>query len=50
MFGRKYMGVERTTLLIDASGRIANIWRKVRVSGHAEKVLATVRALPPVAT
>jgi peroxiredoxin Q/BCP len=45
MFGRTYMGVERTTLLIDAGGRIARIWRKVRVRGHAEEVLAAARAL-----
>jgi peroxiredoxin Q/BCP len=45
MFGRKYMGVERATFLIDESGRIAQAWRKVRVKGHAEAVLAAARAL-----
>ena len=45
LFGRKYMGVERTTMLIDAKGVIARIWRKVRVRGHAEEVLAAARAL-----
>lgn len=45
MFGRKYMGVERATFLIDASGRIGRIWRKVRVKSHAEDVLAATRAL-----
>ena len=45
MYGRKYMGVERTTYLIDAQGRIARIWPKVKVAGHAEEVLAAVRAL-----
>lgn len=45
MFGRKYMGVERTTVLIDRHGKIARIWRKVRVPGHAEDVLAAARAL-----
>ena len=45
MYGRKYMGVERTTLLIRADGRIARIWRKVKVPGHAEDVLAAARAL-----
>lgn len=45
MYGRKYMGVERATFLIDADGRIAEIWRKVRVKGHAEAVLEAVRAL-----
>jgi thioredoxin-dependent peroxiredoxin len=45
LYGRKYMGVERTTVLIDARGIIARIWRKVRVRGHAEEVLEAVRAL-----
>jgi peroxiredoxin Q/BCP len=45
MYGRKYMGVERSTFLIDAKGRIARSWRKVKVPGHAEEVLAAVRAL-----
>ena len=46
LYGRKYMGVERTTVLVDAEGAIARIWRKVRVAGHAEQVLAAARALP----
>jgi peroxiredoxin Q/BCP len=45
MYGRKYMGVERTTLLIDRTGRIARIWSKVKVPGHAEEVLEAARAL-----
>lgn len=45
MYGRKYMGVERATFLIGKDGRIARIWRQVRVKGHAEEVLAAVRAL-----
>ncbi|MDR7031864.1 peroxiredoxin [Mesorhizobium sp. BE184] len=45
MYGRKYMGVERATFLIGADGRIVQIWRKVRVKGHAEAVLEAVRAL-----
>jgi peroxiredoxin Q/BCP len=45
MYGRRYMGVERSTFLIDPDGRIARIWRKVRVKGHAEEVLEAVRAL-----
>ena len=44
MYGRKYMGVERATFLIDKSGNIARVWRNVRVPGHAEEVLAAVRA------
>lgn len=45
MYGRKYMGVERSTFLIDAKGKIAGIWRKVKVPGHAEEVLAAAEAL-----
>jgi peroxiredoxin Q/BCP len=45
MYGRKYMGVERTTVLIDREGRIARVWSKVRVPGHAEDVLAAAQAL-----
>jgi peroxiredoxin Q/BCP len=45
MYGRKYMGVERSTFLIDAKGRIARSWRKVKVPGHAAEVLAAARAL-----
>jgi len=45
MYGRKYMGVERTTLLIDAKGRIAQVWPKVKVPGHAAAVLEAARAL-----
>ena len=42
MYGRKYMGVERSTFLIDEKGAIKKIWRKVKVPGHAEAVLAAV--------
>ncbi|MGL4495452.1 MAG: thioredoxin-dependent thiol peroxidase [Beijerinckiaceae bacterium] len=45
MYGRKYMGVERTTFLIDGKGKIAQVWRKVKVPGHAEEVLAAAKAL-----
>jgi peroxiredoxin Q/BCP len=45
MYGRKYMGVERSTFLIDTAGRIARSWRKVKVPGHAEEVLAAAKAL-----
>ncbi|RJF87018.1 thioredoxin-dependent thiol peroxidase [Oleomonas cavernae] len=44
MYGRKYMGIERATYLIDAKGKIANIWRKVSVNGHVDAVLAAVQA------
>jgi len=43
MYGRKYMGVERSTFLIDEKGRIARVWRKVSAPGHAAEVLAAVR-------
>ena len=45
LYGRRYMGVERATFLIGSDGRIARIWRNVRVKGHAEAVLEAVRAL-----
>ncbi len=45
MYGKKYMGVERTTFLVGADGRIAEIWRKVKVPGHADAVLEAARAL-----
>ena len=45
MYGRKYMGVERSTFLIDPKGKVAKSWRKVKVPGHAEEVLAAARAL-----
>jgi thioredoxin-dependent peroxiredoxin len=45
LFGRTYMGVERTTVLIDGTGRAARVWRKVRLKGHVEAVLEAVAAL-----
>lgn len=45
MYGRKYMGIERATFLIDAKGVIRNVWRKVKVPGHAEEVLKAAEAL-----
>jgi peroxiredoxin Q/BCP len=45
LYGRKYMGIERATFLIGEDGRIARAWRKVKVAGHAEDVLAAARAL-----
>jgi thioredoxin-dependent peroxiredoxin len=44
LYGREYMGIERSTYLIDAAGKIVQIWRKVRVKGHAEAVLQAVKA------
>ena len=45
MYGRKYMGVERTTILLDETGRVARIWPKVKVPGHAAEVLDAAKAL-----
>jgi peroxiredoxin Q/BCP len=45
MYGRKYMGVERSTFLIDSRGKLARSWRKVKIPGHAEEVLTAVKAL-----
>jgi len=45
MYGRKYMGMERATYLIDGNGKVSRAWRKVKVPGHAEEVLQAVRAL-----
>jgi thioredoxin-dependent peroxiredoxin len=45
LYGRKYMGIDRSTFLIGRDGRIAQIWRKVKVPGHAEAVLAAAKAL-----
>jgi peroxiredoxin Q/BCP len=45
MYGRKYMGIERATFLIDGGGLIRRVWRKVKVTGHVAEVLAAARAL-----
>jgi thioredoxin-dependent peroxiredoxin len=45
MYGKTYLGVERTTVLIDGSGKVARVWNKVSVKGHADEVLAAVKAL-----
>ncbi|WP_412545942.1 thioredoxin-dependent thiol peroxidase [Maricaulis sp. MIT060901] len=45
LYGREYMGIERATFLIDADGKLAQIWRKVKVKGHAQAVLDAVHAL-----
>jgi len=45
MYGRKYMGIERATFLIDAKGRIRGVWRKVKIPGHVEEVLAAAKEL-----
>ena len=45
MYGRTYMGIDRSTVLVDKAGRIARIWRKVKVPGHAAEVMAAAQAL-----
>ena len=45
MYGKKYMGIERSTFLIDGKGVLRHVWRKVKVNGHAAAVLAAVKAL-----
>lgn len=45
LYGREYMGIERATFLIGTDGNIKNIWRKVKVKGHAEEVLEAVKSL-----
>jgi thioredoxin-dependent peroxiredoxin len=45
MYGRTYMGIERSTFLIDAKGVVRQVWRKVKVPGHAEQVLAAAEEL-----
>ena len=45
MYGKTYMGVERSTFLVDAAGNIAEVWRKVSVKGHVDAVLAAAKAL-----
>jgi len=45
LYGRKYMGIDRSTFLIDRDGRLTKLWRKVKVPGHAAQVLAAAQAL-----
>jgi len=45
LYGRKFLGIERSTFLIDADGKLRGEWRKVKVKGHAEEVLEAVKAL-----
>ena len=44
MYGRKYMGIERSTFLIDPNGRISRIWRKVKVEGHVDEILKEIES------
>jgi thioredoxin-dependent peroxiredoxin len=45
MYGKTYMGIERTTVLIDGAGQVARVWNKVSVKGHSDEVLASAKAL-----
>jgi peroxiredoxin Q/BCP len=45
LYGRQYMGIDRSTYLIDGSGTIRRVWRKVKVPGHVDEVLAAAREL-----
>jgi len=46
MYGRKYMGIDRATFLVDHDGVVKKVWRKVKVPGHAQDVLEAARTLP----
>ena len=45
MYGKSYMGIDRSTVLVDKAGRVARVWRKVKVPGHAAEVLKAAKAL-----
>ncbi len=45
MYGKKYMGIERSTFVIDENGKLIHEWRKVKVSGHVEEVLEFIKGL-----
>lgn len=45
MYGRTYMGIDRSTFLVGADGKIAQLWRKVKVAGHVDEVLEAAKAL-----
>ncbi len=45
MYGKKYMGIERSTYLVGTDGKVVQVWNNVKVKGHAEDVLAAVKAL-----
>jgi len=46
MYGKKSMGVQRSTYLIDAQGKVAKVWKRVSVDGHDEQVLEALKSLP----
>ena len=45
MYGRKYMGIERSTFLIDTNGKLVKEWRKVRVKGHVDDVIESIKEI-----
>jgi thioredoxin-dependent peroxiredoxin len=45
MYGKSYMGIERATFLVGKNGKVAQVWRKVKVAGHAEELLAVAQKL-----
>ena len=45
MYGKKYMGIDRSTFLVDADGRVVRVWRSVKVPGHVEEVLTAAKGL-----
>ena len=45
MYGRSYMGIDRSTFLIDGRGQVRKVWRKVKVPGHVDEVLAAAKGL-----
>jgi peroxiredoxin Q/BCP len=46
MYGKKSMGIQRSTYLIDADGKVAKVWKRVRVDGHDDQVIEAIKALP----
>jgi len=46
MYGKKSMGIQRSTFLIDSNGKVAKVWKRVKVDGHDEQVIAALKALP----
>ena len=46
MYGKKSMGIQRSTYLIDADGKVAKLWKRVRVDGHDQAVIEAIQALP----
>ncbi len=45
MYGKKFMGIQRSTFLIDAKGKVAKVWKAVQVDGHDDQVIAAIKSL-----